>query len=238
MTLLDIYHSKDQDRICITPEQASAFAKDVAGDFNPIHDPDAKRFCVPGDLLFALVLDRQGVSQQMHFQFKGLMGKGIQPHFKQTTPAELSIVDDNDKIYLTVESEGENSKDPDLVRKLTCNYVTFSGQNFPHLLIPLMEQHNVMINPQRPLVIYESMYIHLDSLDVTDPELEFDSTSLEVNGKRGNVCLRFCIKTSGNIIGKGEKNLVLSGLRPYVKEAMERVVDNYTANKQAYTNND
>lgn len=236
MTLLDNYHTKDQDRICITPEQASTFAKDVAGDFNPIHDPDAKRFCVPGDLLFALILSKQGVSQRMRFQFKGLMGKSIQPRFKQTTPTELSIVDDNDKIYLTVESEGENSQNPELVHKLTCNYVTFSGQNFPHLLIPLMEQHNVMINPQRPLVIYESMYIHLDSLDVTNPELEFENTRLEVNGKRGNVRLSFRITASGDTIGKGEKNLVLSGLRPYVKEAMDRLVDNYTASKQTYIN--
>ena len=37
-------------------QQASQFAKGVAGDFNPIHDVGGKRFCVPGDLLFACLL--------------------------------------------------------------------------------------------------------------------------------------------------------------------------------------
>lgn len=56
------FYSVQDGRIVISaPPQASYFAKEIAGgDFNPIHDPDARRFCVPGDLLFTIVVSRFG----------------------------------------------------------------------------------------------------------------------------------------------------------------------------------
>lgn len=45
------YFSTEDNQFQFTREQASHFAKKVAADFNPIHDEDNKRFCVPGDLL-------------------------------------------------------------------------------------------------------------------------------------------------------------------------------------------
>ncbi len=36
----------------------------VVDDFNPIHDEDNKRFCVPGDLLFSVLLANVGLSQK------------------------------------------------------------------------------------------------------------------------------------------------------------------------------
>jgi len=59
---LQKYYSGDDEKIHFSRQQASRFAKEVAGDFNPIHDQEAKRFCVPGDLLFALVLSKYGLS--------------------------------------------------------------------------------------------------------------------------------------------------------------------------------
>ena len=53
---LQNYYSEENKKIHFSRQQASRFAKEIAGDFNPIHDPEAKRFCVPGDLLFALVM--------------------------------------------------------------------------------------------------------------------------------------------------------------------------------------
>ena len=58
---LDDFYALAGGRLCIAAEQASQFAKRMAGDYNPIHDPDARRFCVPGDLLFALVLAQHGL---------------------------------------------------------------------------------------------------------------------------------------------------------------------------------
>lgn len=52
---LSPYFLKQNQSISVSAQQASDFAKKIAQDFNPIHDVGAKRFCVPGYLLFALV---------------------------------------------------------------------------------------------------------------------------------------------------------------------------------------
>jgi len=49
---IEQYCPIDSEKISFTRQQASDFAKQVADDFNPLHNVEAKRFCVPGDLLF------------------------------------------------------------------------------------------------------------------------------------------------------------------------------------------
>lgn len=232
---LDDYYNNAEGAIRVSRQQASDFAKKIAGDFNPIHDEDAKRFCVPGDLLFALVLNKYGVSQHMNFIFSGMVGDGVKLIFPEASADPITISDSSGKDYLTIEHEGETSMDPDLIQNLTRHYVEFSGQTFPHILVPLMAQHEVMINPDRPLVIYESMAINMDRLDIKDPELELTNSTLDVEGKRGSVCLEFCLKAAGEIVGKGEKNMVLSGLRAFEQETIDQLANNYTARKLAYT---
>ena len=63
------YFSEGVQTISYTRRQASTFAKLEAGDFNPLHDEDAKRFVVPGDLLFATLLSRVGLSAKLMVQF-------------------------------------------------------------------------------------------------------------------------------------------------------------------------
>lgn len=70
MFLKEFYAIQD-GCVAISAAQASMFAKEVAHDFNPLHDEDAKRFCVPGDLLFSLVLEKYGLSRNMHSRFPG-----------------------------------------------------------------------------------------------------------------------------------------------------------------------
>ena len=74
------YFSNNDKQFQFTRQQASHFAKMVAGDFNPIHDEDNKRFCVPGDLLFAVLLQKEGVSQKMRFDFSGMVSDGVALH--------------------------------------------------------------------------------------------------------------------------------------------------------------
>ena len=71
--------------LTISAEQGSRFAKTISNDFNPIHDADSKRFCVPGDLLFALVLQRYGLSQNMSFQFSGMVSAETALEFPRVT---------------------------------------------------------------------------------------------------------------------------------------------------------
>jgi hypothetical protein len=233
MSLTDFYTEQDH-HIRISPQQASRFAKEVAGDFNPIHDPDARRFCVPGDLLFALVLARYGLRQRMRFRFAGMVGEGVQLCFPEEAGGEIHIRDAAGKEYLHIDCDGAGSQDPALIESLTRGYVAFSGQTFPHILLPLMKQHQVMLNPDRPMVIYESMTIDLDHLDFSVPQLELSDSRLEVDGKRGDVRLEFQLMADGAVVGRGTKAMVLSGLRPYEAEASQQLVQEYARRKDAH----
>jgi hypothetical protein len=97
-----------------------------------------------------------------------------------------------------------------------------------------MSEKQVMINPDRPLVIYQSMAINLDRLDIADPQLELTESRLEVKGKRGTVHLEFQLKASEKVVGRGEKNMILSGLRAFDTDKVETLVAGYNARKQAY----
>lgn len=228
------YYSQTDQNFSFTRQQASDFAKDVAGDFNPLHDVETKKFCVPGDLLFTLALDKLGVSKQMNFTFCGMVSDGLELGYSDTTAPELSVIGVNDKEYLKIARQGELSKNSELANSLAQRYVEFSGHTFPHILVPLMEQNNVMINPARPLVIYESMSIDLHRLDFTNPILEITHTELEVNGKRGRAILQFCFKVADEIVGHGEKRMALSGLREFNADVINAVVSDYDQRKVAY----
>ncbi|MBF0255995.1 MAG: DUF3581 domain-containing protein [Gammaproteobacteria bacterium] len=231
---LQSFYQESAEGVRITPEQASRFAKEIAGDFNPIHDPSAKRFCVPGDLLFSLVLARYGLSMGMCFTFSGMVGADALLQFPATEAAKFAVTDERERVCLSVEREGETRRDADLVAAMARSYVAFSGQNFPHVLVPLLRDQGVMINPERPLVIYESMSVRLDHLDFADPELEHAAHRLEVNGKRGDVRLAFNIRANGKQVGQGFKKLVVSGLKPFDAEVTEQLVSNYLGNKASY----
>lgn len=231
---LDEFHSPVNGRVSISAEQASRFAKQVAGDYNPIHNPDARRFCVPGDLLFALVLSRYGLSQRMSFRFLSMVGAEVLLEFRERDNGVIEVVDEGNKVYLAVEREGKLTRDEAVVEDFTRRYVAFSGKNFPHYLKPLMEEKGVMFNPQRPLVIYDSMGFSLERLDLHDPGLELAQSRLEVSGKRGDALLEFRLTAQGEVIGSGSKKLVVSGLREYDAQAMEAIVGEFYRLKAAY----
>jgi len=228
------YFNRENNRISFTRQQASSFAKGVAGDFNPIHDEDAKRFCVPGDLLFSVFLSQYGVSQEMKFEFAGMVGDSIALILPQETAESYSLLGDNDKNYMDIFVSGEQTQDSSFISALSEKYVQFSGQTFPHILVPLMEQEGVMINPSRPLVIYKNMEIHLDKLSGENIELELKKSILQKNGKKGEVRLEFTIQSDGEEIGHGAKNLLLSGLRDYDQAQLDEIVLSYNQWKSNY----
>jgi hypothetical protein len=235
---LNDFYTESKDYILISEQQASRFAKAVCGDFNPIHNPDAKRFCVPGDLLFSLVLAKCGLSRHMIFEFSGMVGRGVKLKITdidaKTNAAQFDVIDDSGKIYLCVSRDGDCSTNESLTDAFTRSYVAFSGQNFPDPVVPLMAEHKVMFNTQRPLIVYESMSFDLTTLTLTDPVLELSSSKLDVNGKRGDVFLNFNILSSGKIAGTGVKKMVLSGLREYVHEQMQQFVDDIERSKSDF----
>lgn len=221
--LIDQYYNAHGGTISFTREQGSNFAKQVAYDFNPIHDIDARRFCIPGDLLFAIILARYGLNRHMEFGFTGMVLAGTELVLPEPA-AELAINDTAGRQYLTIRRTGESTRHAPLIDRLTRSYVEFSGHTFPHILVPLLAGQNVMINPERPIVMYESMTIDLDRLDVERPSLEIDQKDVTINGKRGEVQLAFNLMDDGKVVGRGNKRLILSGLRDYDKQAMDQVV--------------
>ncbi len=231
MSFLEPFVNWDNGCAHFSREQSSRFAKEVADDYNPIHDVAAKRFCVPGDLLFAVLLTRKGLHPRMMFTFSGMVGDGVPLHFQEDEPGNLRLEDQRGKEYLRASFEGEANHDAVLLEEVIRSYVQFSGHNFPQLLQPLMAKHEVMINIDRPLVIYESMSLDLHTVDLKHLQVEFESNEMQVVGKRGNASLRFRFMENGNLVGYGEKKMVLSGLRPYDEEQMQQMIDLYNARK-------
>jgi len=231
--LIDQYCTVRDGRLSFTREQGSDFAKRVADDFNPLHDPDAKRFCIPGDLLFAVVLSRYGLSQHMEFLFSGMVVDGVELVLPPPSP-QLLLDDTQGRHYLSIRRGGDNAADPTLIDNLTRGYVAFSGHTFPHILVPLLAGQNVMLNPDRPTVIYQSMTIDLDRLDIASPVLASDRNELSLNGKRGEVLLAFNLVEGGEVVGRGCKRMIVSGLREYDRAVMDATVAQYNAHKQSF----
>ncbi len=231
---LQEYYSGPNEQTEITAEQGSLFAKEIAKDFNPLHDADAKRFCVPGDLLFAIVLDKYGLSKKMNFTFTGMLGHGVTLDFPQTEEQQFDVNGSNNKTILKVERSGEQSREEGMLETLIKDYVAFSGHNFPYVLVPLMAKQNVMINLSRPLVMYDSMSLEFETLDFSNPKVEMLEPELTVNGKRGDAYLRFQIKSDDKIVGSGFKKIVISGMREYEEGPMQDFVDDYLARKEGY----
>lgn len=231
---LEKYCTLDGSRLSFTRQQASEFAKSVAGDFNSLHDVDSTRFCVPGDLLFTIIIHHYGLRQAMSFSFSGMVGDDVTLILPEVEAREISIYDENDKKYLDVSTDGARSRDPQLIDSLTRAYVEFSGHTFPHVLVPMMRDNDVMINTERPLVIYDHMRISLDTLDIDSVELSLADSVFRLYGKRGDVALNYDLSCNGDIVGKGQKKMVLSGLREYDQAKIDQLVASYTARKESY----
>ena len=229
------YFSSNDKQFEFTRQQASHFAKVVAGDFNPIHDEDNKRFCVPGDLLFAVLLKKEGVSHKMRFDFSGMVGEGIALHIDNKCSKQASVVDCNGKEYLQMTREGDINRDPAFIEHVVTNYVQFSGMNFPHIMVPLMQEQKMMINCQRPLVIYESMEVEFSRLNISNPEVEFNGATFDVEGKRGVVTLNFDFKQETEVVGKRhQKRMVASGLKEYNQDDIDGLVSRFNERKKAF----
>jgi hypothetical protein len=238
MRYLSPYFRNQNRQILITPQQASDFAKSVAGDFNPLHDPDSRRFCVPGDLLFALVVDQFGLSQRMDLRFRGMVGANRVLDFQESDATEICIQDTEGKTYLEVHRSGSVLRDTRASERLTRAYVAFSGQNFPHVLVPLMRDHGVMVNPERPLVIYESMCLELL---VDDPEIlagaidaRLERSSMHTDGKRGQVDLEYTLCHAGNPVAKGSKRMMIGALLPFDADRVVAMTERYLGFRENY----
>jgi len=228
------YYQLDGDQLQFTEAQASQFAKSIAGDFNPLHDIGGKRFCVPGDLLFSVLLHRYGVFSSMQVKFEGMLSANVPVTLPESMNSSVALKDANEKVYLEVMTSGDQVSDPQAVAALTTEYVQFSGKTFPDILVQLMRKEGVMINPSRPLVIYTDMALELSTTALFAPQLKLADTSLAVDGKKGVATLTFDLHDNNQLIGRGEKNMVLGGLREFDEDTMGGIVAQYQQWRDAY----
>lgn len=221
------------DTMSFSRQQGSDFAKKIAGDFNPLHDIDNSRFCVPGDLLFSLSLSRFGISQSMTFDFQGMIGGESELHFVDSTN-NIRVEDKNQKSYMSVSRDGETCSNPVFIEGLIRSYVAFSGKTFPHIIVALMKQEGVMVNPTRPMVIYDNMKLSLTNFSESAPEVVLKGSKFDVDGKRGMVTMAFDLRADGQSIGSGEKQIIMSGLRPYDQEGINKLIEIYDEARETY----
>mgnify|MGYP001181130428 CR=1 FL=1 len=225
----------DDCTVRVSAQQGCDFAKQIAGDFNPIHDHDSKRFCVPGDLLFVESVRRLGLYQSMHFDFLDMLSADVNVVVpSQKNVGQHSLTNTQGKPLVGIDIKGKPFNNQQLAAQFAQDYVKFSAKSFPDILAPLMKQHKVMINPLRPLIIYKSMSFHIDDPTATSIQLKLDTHELEVLGKRGYARFRFNLSSAGKNIGHGEKKLILSGLREYQEESMNALTATYLAKKNQY----
>jgi len=233
---LDIekYFTRNGDLISFSRDQASMFAKAEAGDFNPIHDVDARRFCVPGDLLFSVMVHSIGLYRTMAFEFLQLVTEAHELEIVRQQDSFL-LNDNNGRSYLEVKVSGERTDDVEKVRRLCVAYIEFSGVTFPYLLVELMQGSGFMINPSRPLVMYKSMAFTLGRFADGDISLEYTGGALNADGKKAGVELPFDIISDGESTGTGSKEMLLGGLRPYDNDVMEALVKDYNEIKDRFS---
>jgi hypothetical protein len=228
----DFYTFKDNQYV-FSRQQGSDFAKRIAGDFNPLHDTDNSRFCVPGDLLFSVMLSKFGVSKKMTFDFQGMIA-GEMPITLSETANSIVAQNDKNKVVLSVEKEGDVCHSLPFVEGLIRSYVAFSGKTFPHIIIELMKKEDAMINTRKPMVIYDQMKLSLSSFSDSEPEVLLKDCDFEVTGKRGMVTMNFDIQADGQSIGTGEKQIIMSGLRPYDQSDIDYLVEAYNESRSGY----
>jgi len=229
---LDAFHYRRGEFVGIRAEQGDRFAKQVAGDFNPIHDAGERRFCVPGDLLVALVLRYYGIGPRMTFRFRGMVGADVLLRFPPDPGCEFAIADAEGRVYLEVARAGPTHAEERGIERLVREYAAFSGRNFPEFLEPLMRGQGMMFNPDRPLVLYDSMTFDLDRIPPDDLRMRFADAALQIDGRRGIEIIDFELRHGEDVIGSGSKRVVLSGLQPYDGERLQRFIDDYEGRRQ------
>ena len=234
---LQTYYQQANDSLQFTREKASHFAKDIAGDFNPIHDVEARRFCVPGDLLFAVLLEQHGLFRNMEIEFAGMVTEQSTV-LTNKSPGMIRFIDTQDADFIIARHDEQSCGDKAFVNELSQAYVNFSGQTFPHILVPMMREHDVMINPARPIVMYRRMSLSLDTCGGDNISLAYTGAQFEANGKKGEASLFFDIKAGEDTIGTGMKNMLLSGLRPFEQKAIDDVIAEYDGWKSKWQNTD
>jgi len=169
----------------------------------------------------------------MTFDFQGMVSGGMPIQFTESDKS-IAAKNDKDKQVLHVSRDGDITQNSIFVEGLIRAYVAFSGETFPHTIIKLMKEEGMMINTRKPMVIYDQMTLSFERFSESAPQVELQNCHFDVNGKRGMVVMDFDLLADNESIGSGQKQIIMSGLRPYEQSGIDYLVDTYNAGKAAF----
>jgi len=138
-----------------------ACCKEVAGDFNPIHDPGCPPLLRARRIYFSLsYFWRFGLSTDMTFHFSRPAGlKTCPANFAKGADGTIQVCDQARQGVSGSRPQRRHNTDKVFIEEFTLGYVAAFGQNFPPHHEALMESNGVMFNPTGQLVMYDSMTV-------------------------------------------------------------------------------
>jgi hypothetical protein len=69
-------------------------------------------------------------------------------------------------------------------------------------------------------------------------ELQLSDSIFRLYGKRADVALNYDLCCNGERVGRGQKKMVMSGLREYDQASIDALVQRYGESKSQYSSND
>jgi hypothetical protein len=75
------------------------------------------------------------------------------------------------------------------------------------------------------------MSIALDRLDLISPIIDFSGGSFEYEGKKGSITLPFNFVEKDEIVGRGAKHMLVSGIKEHNQTEMNELVEKYNGRK-------
>ena len=225
---VDQYYTCHEENFYFPKHKSSAFAKQIAKDFNPLHDVKNRRFCVPGDLIFSAILSKFGANKEMTFDFKRMIN-GIEALNVVSSNESISVKNIQNEEMISIHRGGEITHDKVFINGFIRSYVEFSGKMFPEVILNAMKKSGVMPSLKRPLIIYVKMSFSLNVFSSNRPQVMLRETVFEKLGRKGVMSLYFDVWVNGEIIGFGEKKIFIGSVCPCDPSALQVYINSYNA---------
>lgn len=210
------------------PTACSAYARNVAKDFNPIHSHLAKKYCVPGDLIFALITEMHGAHNYMRVDFLNRVGAECKLFF-DTKRIALALLDVDKKLYAELATAGDKSVCPKRLKTVSNVVVSCTSGYFPYKLIDNLREENVMLSIRRSMVMLKSIEVELRNIhSASSLVAKYQSSGLELSGKRGEVKVYFQLFDDDGIsVGFVTKTVLIIGIEKFNDKASKQYLDDY-----------
>lgn len=205
-----------------------AYARNVVKDFNPIHNHLAKNYCVPGDLIFALMVERGGVHGSMRMDFLNRVGKDSEYIFV-SGKAGMALLDRGNKVQAQLIGSGDASVCVKCISAVSDAVLSCTSSYFPYKMMRSLRAENLMLSGCRSLVILKSIEVNVSDLHfASDLTAVFCSSSLRHSGRRGTIDAHFqLVGGNGQVLGQVIKTALIIGIERFNGKRSAQYLENY-----------